>query len=98
MGLHHLHRCFGQGRVDKACQPTKATTKVGHAHWGLLCYPIRECLPLGQALGILLDEQAIEQPDGMAVKGRYAPIHLQGVAAMGLPLLIHQMPELLQGG
>jgi hypothetical protein len=53
---------------------------------------------MGEALGILLDEQAIEEPHGMAVESGYALIHLQGIAAMGLPLLIHQLPELLERG
>ena len=51
-----------------------------------------------QALQILLDEQAIEKPHGMAVESGYALIHLQGIAAMGLPLLTHQLPDLLQRG
>jgi len=53
---------------------------------------------MGETLGILLDEQVIEQPHWIAVESGYPPIHLQGIAAVGLSLLIHQQPKLVERG
>lgn len=56
-----------------------------------------ERVPMGHALRILLDEQAIKRRTGKSIEGRHAPIHLKGIAAMGLSMLINQLPEMLQG-
>ena len=57
--------------------------------------PICERLPMGLTLRILLNEQTIEQPNRMVVEDRYELIQLQGIEAVGKPLLVHQLPKLL---
>ena len=66
-------------RADVARQPAETDAEIGHAKWGLR-HPCGERLPVGKTLQILLNEQAIEQPHGIAVEADTRPSICRGSA------------------